>query len=491
MTVTCVSDQLLPQHEPERSPERVPGRPSILVAVASYGSGQEHFLKRVIAEYQRLDTPCRIVVLSNVDKPVQGAEVIVGLPSRDSYSLPFAHRKVFRENVNNYDLFIYTEDDTLLTARNIRAFLEIQQYLEDDEILGFVRSETDPSGACYIVSANCHFRWLPDTVITRGPHRFAQFSNQHSGCYIASRKQLANAIASGGFTLTPRTGRYGMLETAASDIYTQCGLTRVVCLTQIEDFIVPHLANKYHGRMGVPQRDFDAQVKCALRLADSKESVGSLFDPETRVPGFRWSKHLYWGPDKELLGLVPFAARRILSIGAASGADEIELLQRGHEVSAVPVDPIFGDGLERRGVRVYPLPLEQAVRALGPVKFEVVLVTDVLHLLADPLAWLRTMAEMLVPDGKIVGSVSNTTSLLWAFKDWRRGQRRWVRPNFDKNGVQPMSERRLAGLCRASGLESVEVIPSGEGPPALCRFPANLLRSKLAPWLLFRAGRKG
>jgi SAM-dependent methyltransferase len=467
---------------------RLPGDPSLLVAIASYGTGQDHFLARVIGEYLKLDLRCRIVVLSNVDKAVEGAEVLVGLPSRDSYSLPFAHRKLFRENADRFDLFVYTEDDTLITPANLLAFLEAQQQLPDDEIAGFLRSETDQRGNRYIVSANHHFRWLPESVVTRGRDRFAQFSNQHSGCFIATRSQLSRAIASGGFTLEPRAGRYGMLETAASDIHTQCGLTRVICLTRIEDFIVPHLANKYHGSMGVPMIEFNAQVSALLNRS---ESGVALFNPETRARGFRWSKHLYRGPDEALLALVPPSTRRILSIGAASGADETALIRKGLDVSAVPLDAVFGEGLAKRGVSIVGTSLAEASGTASQEPFEAVLAADVLHLVPDPLEAMREMARLLTPDGVLVGSVSNTTSLLWPLKDWRRGDRGWIRPAFERNGAHPMNSGKLASLCRASALQLEELVPSVDGmSPRLSRVPMGGVRRMLAPRLLFRARRQ-
>jgi 2-polyprenyl-3-methyl-5-hydroxy-6-metoxy-1,4-benzoquinol methylase len=470
-------------------PGFIPGSPSMLVAIASYGTAQDHYLDKVVAEYRQLDTACRIVVLSNVDKPVKGAEVLVGLPSRDSYSLPFAHRRLFRDNADRYDLFVYTEDDTLVTARNLRAYIELQEHLEDDEVLGFLRSETDKAGNRYVVTANHSFRWLPETAVKRGQQYFAQFSNQHSGCFIVSRKHLARAISSGGFTLEPRAERYGMLETAASDIYTQCGLRRLICLTRLEDFVVPHLANKYHGTMGVTFEEFEAQVKCVIRLADTGTPSAALFDPSTSAPGFRWSKHLYRPADEGLLALVPASARRVLSVGAAAGADEVELRRRGCEVSAVPLDPVFADSLVRRGVSVHSGSIDEAARRAAASPFDVVLAAEVLHLVADPAEWLRAMATLLVPGGALVGSVGNTLSPLWRIKDWRGG-RSWVRPSFGRNGAQPMSERRLVRLCRSSGLEAVEVIASAEGSRRVSSLRPGLAARMLAPRLLFRARRQ-
>jgi SAM-dependent methyltransferase len=461
-------------------------RLSVLVAIASYGTGQDHFLKQVVAEFRKLEMDCRIVVLSNIDKPVPGAEVLVGLPSRDTYSLPFAHRPLFIKHANDYDLFIYTEDDTLVTPANVRAFLEVQQQLREDQIAGFMRSETSPEGIRYIVSVNSHFRWLPDTGFAASSHRFAQFSNQHSGCFIVTRAQLSRAIASGGFTVEPRSGRYGILETAASDIHTQCGLERVICLTRIDEFIVPHLANKYFRSMGLPEGEFVEHVQAVSRLGDRRARPTSLFNPETRAPGFRWSKNLYRPACEKLLALVPANARRVLSVGATTGFDEKTLVDRDFDVSVMPLDAVFATVLESRGFKVHRGPLSQAMAGLAGAEFDVILAADVLHLLPDPLDWLRAASHALAPNGEIIGSVSNTSSWLWSLKDWRNGRRRWLRPDFETLGAQPMSEARLASLCRASALELSQTIDVTDDAPALERIRWAGLRRKLAPQLMFR-----
>jgi SAM-dependent methyltransferase len=459
----------------------------VLVAIASYGTGQDHYLREVVAGFRQLDMDCRIVVLSNIDKPVDGAEVLVGLPSRNTYSLPFAHRALFIKHASEYDLFIYTEDDTPITPANVRAFLEVQRLLPADHVAGFLRYETYPDGGRCIVSANHHFRWRPETRFAVGQDRFAQFSNRHSGCFVVTRTQLGAAIRSGGFTTEPRSGRYGMLETAASDIYTQCGLKRVICLTRIDDFIVPHLANKYYRTMGLPQAQFMEQV-AALTQTKSGGQVAawSLIEPETRAPEFRWSKHLYRTGGEQLLRLVPAGARKVLSIGTTLGRDEAALVARGVEVTVVPLDAVFGQVLRQRGFNVVDGPLPQAMAQFAASQFDAILADDVLHLLPDPLAWLRAAARVLAPEGEIVGTASNTGGWYWVLRDWRRGRWRWVRPDFRKWGAQPVSHEHLTALCCAGELELAESTVDSDEAFWVDRIQWGFLRRKLAPRLLFR-----
>lgn len=432
--------------------------PSILVAVASYGTKQDHFLARVLAEFLKLQSACRIVVLSDREKPVNGAEVLAGLPTSNPYSLPFAHRKLFAENADKYDLFIYTEDDTLLTAAHIEAFLEVQRHLDEDQIVGFVRSETSPDGQRFITSIHHHFRWLPETTVERGGELFAELSNLHSGCFIATRAQLRRALQSGGFLVPPHDESYGMLESAASDIYRQCGLRRFICVSRIHDFIVPHLANKYFGEMGITVSELEQQIRALSECHDTRDrSRVALYEPQTQAYQFRWSQDLYAKADPMILAAVPPGTRRVLSVGVGSGAVEEALRSKGIEVSAIAVDAVFAGVLRGRGIEAVHGGMTTAMQSLPPGRFDVVLVTDVLHLVDDPVAWLSQLSKMLAKDGRIIIRVDNTGGLIEWLTDLRVGQFRSRWPHFTSTGVQPVSVRRVRRWCRASNLEVTEI----------------------------------
>src|SRR5829696_1813328 len=92
----------------------------ILVAIASYGLKNVGHLQAVIRSYREMPFDIRIVVLSEAQKlrPLD-AELRVGMPGRNPASLPFAHKALFLEERDNYDLFIYTEDDIGISVENI------------------------------------------------------------------------------------------------------------------------------------------------------------------------------------------------------------------------------------------------------------------------------------------------------------------------------------------------------------------------------------
>src|SRR6516162_5834322 len=94
-------------------------RPRVLVAIANYGTSNDPYLARLVQEYKAMPFDLHIVILSNLKKQREGTENLVGLPTKNPWSLPFAHKKVFAERIHQYDLFVYSEDDILITEHNL------------------------------------------------------------------------------------------------------------------------------------------------------------------------------------------------------------------------------------------------------------------------------------------------------------------------------------------------------------------------------------
>src|SRR5277367_6420326 len=122
-------------------------RRRVLLAIASFGDKNLQFLRGIIQTYKGMAFDLDVVVHSNAPKDVgPGVRVVVGLPSKNPWSLPFAHKSLFVENADRYDLFIYSEDDIGVSERNLTAFVQAAEVLAPDEIPGFLRYEMDASG---------------------------------------------------------------------------------------------------------------------------------------------------------------------------------------------------------------------------------------------------------------------------------------------------------------------------------------------------------
>jgi hypothetical protein len=242
-----------------------PNAMKMLAAIANYGPFRVGCLDRMIESLRKMS--CQVDIVIHSDRPKEapeGVNVVVGVPTADPCSLPFAHKKLFAERQGQYDLFLYSEDDILICEDNLAAFLEATEVLPDDEIAGFFRYELDTDGNRFYPDAHDPFGWVPNSVRTWGPHTFAAFSNYHSGCYLLTRRQLARAIRSGGYLVPARITWIDLQVTAATDPYRQCGMTKRLCISHLERFLVHHMPNNYVGILGTSHAAFLQQIRSLL-----------------------------------------------------------------------------------------------------------------------------------------------------------------------------------------------------------------------------------
>lgn len=353
----------------------------------------------------------KVVVVSNTPKALDpDVTVVVGLPSANPWSLPFAHKPIFSENRDKYDLFIYSEDDMEVTHRNINAFIEISPHLAEDEIAGYLRYELDDLGNRTFPEIHGVFHWKPESVRKRGTFRVAEFSNEHAAFYILTRAQLKKCISSGGFLREPYEARYDMLCTAATDPYTSCGFRKVVCISDPDAFLIHHRPNRYAGQLGVSQDSFDAQIRVLEKIGAGERPAISLGVAESKLKNLRWSKGFYEEPCNRLLELIPPKASTILSIGCGSGEIEGVLSSRGFAVTVVPLDSVIGGVAAQRGVTVIDDTLPNLISLQGQ-RFDVVIATNLLHLCSTPQAFLRVCVEHLNPRGTLLLSGPNFQKL--------------------------------------------------------------------------------
>jgi 2-polyprenyl-3-methyl-5-hydroxy-6-metoxy-1,4-benzoquinol methylase len=445
----------------------------ILVAIASYGTRNDQYLAELIRRYRAMPYAVDVVVLSNISKQVgPGVEVLVGLPTKDPWSLPFGHKKLFADRINDYDLFIYSEDDTPLSERNIEAFLKVTEILPEDEITGFVRGETGRDGTRHFCDVFGPFHWDLTSVRKRAGYTFAFFTNEHSACYALTQNQLRRAISSGGFLVAPHAEKYDLLVTAATDPYTQCGFRKMLCVSRLEDFTVPHLPDKYIGIYGVESKDFLRQVHTLLSL-NGNGKVRPLFAPETKLKALGHSKDLYEPEREEVASLFPSHTKSVLSLGCGQGRMEAWLSKKGFQVTAVPLDPVISAGLDSAGVELILGDFKTARESLEGRKFDCLLCSYVLHLVPDPESVLTLFSDLLTAGGSAITLVPNCSRASTVRRNYRGNVPFRDLADFSKTGVQLTSPGILRNWHRRSGLKVERVI---------AKLPAR--GAKLSRWTL-------
>ena len=463
----------------------------ILVAIASYGTGNDQYLSELVREYRSMPFDVDIVVLSNMPKKVaSGVEVVVvDLHGKNPWPLPFPHKQIFASRLNDYDLFIYSEDDTLVTEKNIRAFLEASSVLPDDEVPGFFRFERALDGGVNYPEVHGRFHWDPQSVRLRGKYTLAYFTNEHAACYALTRKQLQRAIDSGGYLVGPHQGKYDLLCSAATDPYTQCGLRKLVCISHLDDFLIHHLPNKYVGtHFGVSHAELHRQVSALLRIASTGHRPETLFQTETKLRDGAYSKNYYEPVQPEVLSAIPSGTRTVLSIGCGWGAIERHLAENGLRVTAVPLDPLIPGGAEDKGVEIVTGNFEGIRRELAGRKFDCLLLSNLLHLVPNPAELLCCFGALMAPGGVAVAVVPNTAPLRATRKTVRQDGRVRAPRAYNETGVHTATPNTVRRWFRHAGMQ-VENLKSLLRPRAqrIDRFTLGVFDGKLAHEFLVTA----
>lgn len=426
----------------------------VLVAIAHHGQRNRQHLLRMLREFRSMDHDVDVVVLSEAEKPLPDeVEIRVGLPSDDPWSLPFAHQPLFQERRDQYDLFVYSEDDTLIEQRHLDSYVDLSSRLPEPYVPGFMRFEEQPDGRRSYCTIHSHYRWDVGSVFVQDGLTFAHFTNEHGACYALTRAQLGNVIASGGFLVPPHRGRYDMLVSAATAPYVRCGLRKVFCLERIEDQLVHHLPNVYLGKLGVTQEEFETQL-AALMALPARAGDGQLLRTETSLDEPRWNKSCFPRAPERVADLVGPAPARVLSFGAVNGALERELQKRGHDVLAIPVDEVFGALLEHGGIATLPprVPSSEELASVAPA--DVLLAVDTFGYLADPVAALRALLPAIGPGGRVVATAPDHRRQWWR-EALPGGRRRSLPRSWVDHGLHPTDPGQLRRWLRDAGCTGI------------------------------------
>lgn len=467
----------------------------ILVAIANYGLKNRDYLRKLIDEYTSMSYGIDIVVLSNIPKELgSDIEVRVGLPTKNPWSLPFAHKGIFAKRMRDYDLFIYSEDDILIQQRNIEAFVRVQEVLPENEIAGFLRYEESSVGKTPFLSMpdiQAYYHWLANSIESIGEYSFARFSNEHSACYMLTQNQLQKAIASGGFLVPPHEGRYDLLCTAATDPYTQCGFTKVICISHIQDFLVHHLSNAYVRETGIGSSELELQINALLSIKGKRESQWELFPTRTKLNTAKWDKFYYPGLLKkkkdDFLAPIPEDAQNILSVGCGWGGQaEAKLLQQGHRVVGIPLDPIIAESAKSRGIEVVCSDFNRARKTLKNEKFDCILFDNILQHLPNPVKVLAEYGELLAEKGYMVVTVPNFRYAKYLYEPYKTKELYKVRKVFDKTHLHFTTPKLVAKWFTQSGLKVVKAKYNIKDRfRRLAIMSLGLLDKYLAPEILF------
>ena len=252
---------------------------TMLVIIANYGSKQVKYLKRIIQEYNNFRKyKVKVILIStehikglkykNLDIKQEIFDASLG------YWLAHRHKKFIAENKDEFDIFVYSENDMLITEENIDVFAKHSKNLSKTNLVpGFLRYETNNGKDKYLIDlhpnhaanripfyfATKHIiSMLPEkTALALGLHpiirksniqingkRYFEVQNLHQGSYVLTKSQLKTVLGSGNY-FNEKNNYAGVREGAASNVYAKCGITKVIGQDDLENSLIHHLPDKY------------------------------------------------------------------------------------------------------------------------------------------------------------------------------------------------------------------------------------------------------
>jgi len=240
----------------------------ILFVLVNYGDEQINFLKEVVSEIKKFKKyETKIILHSNIETNVEGIDNTIIFDNLPDYQLlPLTCRKTIWENRENFDVFVYGENDHLFKENHIDKHIEYSKILPEDRISGLIQYEQNDDGLFY-PAYHAHYEWEFDNIEKYDNKVFAHFTNLHQATFILTQKQLHKIGYEHDFTKFFGESHYSKKCKVNTDLYQFTSYKKLICISEFKENLIHHLPNLYiYGDKGRKknQRSDDERMKLSL-----------------------------------------------------------------------------------------------------------------------------------------------------------------------------------------------------------------------------------
>jgi len=246
----------------------------VLAVLVNYGNEQLHYLDTVVEGLKSFKKyNVTVIVHSNIfiDNPLIDEVKIISLS--DYQLLPLSCRRTIWDFKNDYDLFIYGENDHLFQEHHLDLHIEYTKILPKNRIAGLIQYEYNDSGK-YFPAYHLEFDWDYNSVEVYDNKVFAHFNNVHQATFILTKDQLdrvgnkfdfkklvdeSSSIITKGLEKlkrkmaipVERKNKYSVKCKVNTDVYLYGGIKKMICISEFDKNLIHHLPNIYiNGDLG-------------------------------------------------------------------------------------------------------------------------------------------------------------------------------------------------------------------------------------------------
>lgn len=240
----------------------------VLAVLVNYGDEQLDYLYQVTKELKSFKKyEVTIIVNSNVPILDNNVDLINQFILDDYQLLPLTCRKTIWDYKDDFDIFIFGENDHLFLEHHIDKHLEYTSILPQNRISGLIQYEQNNTGR-YYPAYHWKYEWDFNSVEEYDGKKFAHFTNLHQATFILTKKQLDFIGKQYDFSqfFTSTDSGYSVKCRVNTDIYQFCNMKKMICISEFEDNLIHHLPNLYiNGEAGrVKQRSEEKRMTEAL-----------------------------------------------------------------------------------------------------------------------------------------------------------------------------------------------------------------------------------
>lgn len=249
---------------------------SILVSIVNYGEEQLKYLQEVIDSlnlFKKYNITIVVTTNINLENIINGVTYFNNIEILSSWQLlPLMARRVINQCVDQYDYYLYTENDHLWLEKHIDNYIKYENILPDNYISGLIQYEYDHTGRyypAYFKSSKYKgkFEWDYNSVKEFNRLKFAHFNNVHQASFLLSNNKLNEICNRFDINNFWSNDHYSLKCKVNTEIYEWAGYKKVICVSEFEDNLIHHLPNIYiNGEQGrnINQRSDEQKMKIAI-----------------------------------------------------------------------------------------------------------------------------------------------------------------------------------------------------------------------------------
>jgi hypothetical protein len=222
----------------------------ILTTIASYAGNSSKYLKSVVNELKQVSD---VVVFSPETIDINGIKTEIRDKSLH-HGLVFEPRQYILNHLEEYDYFLYNEDDIFISKDCLAFALEVNEKLIKQNLqynVGMLRYELENNTPEFVDLSPYNSVHLGGNGVSDIIRHVTQISseyyfnawNPHSGNFLLSKDQVKLLHDNGYFSTTPQATFAGILESGATGFYNV--MLKYTPVVDYKRLMVHHMSNKY------------------------------------------------------------------------------------------------------------------------------------------------------------------------------------------------------------------------------------------------------